>query len=131
MNLFRRFSIIFGGIFFLMSAQHIVRFLAQPADIWWTPEALGVPLADGSDRVQIYISGVSLREHIGAGRLQLLTFHGAAPVTESETRLRFNNWDRVRSQNVAVLLGSAACLGASGVILLVGLLGWGPGKAGR
>jgi hypothetical protein len=124
----RTFLLIFGGIFFLMSAQHIVRFFTQRADIWWTPKALGVPLADVSDRVEVYVSNVALQEHVKAGRVQLLTDTGATPVTESDTRLRFNNWDRIRAQEIPSLLTAAVCLGASGVFLLFGVLRWGPIK---
>jgi hypothetical protein len=46
--------LIFGGVFFLMSALQIMRFFNQPADIWWTPKALGLALADTSDRVEVY-----------------------------------------------------------------------------
>ena len=124
----RPFLLIFGGIFFLLSALHIVRFLIQPADIWWTPKALGLPLADASDRVEVYVRDVALQEHVKAGRLQLLTDTGATPVTESDTRLRFNNWDRVRAQRIASLLTAGIGLGASGVFFLFGVLAWGPVK---
>lgn len=124
----RRFLLIFGGVFFLMSALQIVRFLNQPADIWWTPKALGLPLADTSDRVEVYVRDVALQEHVKAGRVQLLTDTGATPVTESDMRLRFNNWDRIRAQRIPSLLTAGIGLGASGVFFLFGVLGWGPVK---
>jgi hypothetical protein len=119
---------IFGGVFFLMSALPIVRFLNQPADIWWTPKALGLPLADTSDRVEVYVRDVALQEHVRAGRVQLLTDGGGTPVRESDMRLRFNNWDRVRAQQIPSLLVAGIGLGASGVFFLFGVLGWGPVK---
>lgn len=124
----RTFLVLFGGIFFLMSAQHIVRFLTQPADIWWTPKALGLPLAAVSDRVEVYVREVSLLEHVRAGRVQLLTDTGVTPVTESDTRMRLNNWDRVRAQRIPSVLTAAVCLGGSAAFLLFGVLGWGPAK---
>jgi hypothetical protein len=127
----RTLLLILGGIFFLMSALQIVMFSTQRADIWWTPKALGAPLADVSDRVEVSVRGVALQEHIKAGRLQLLTDAGVAPVTESDTRVRFNNWDRVRAQGIPAVLASAVCLGASGVVLLLGVLGWIPVKRVR
>jgi hypothetical protein len=54
MNNLRSFMIIFGGILFLMSALNIVRLFARRPDIWWTPQALSVPLAEASDRVRVY-----------------------------------------------------------------------------
>ena len=129
MTIFRRYLLIFGGVFFLMSALQLVRFFNQPADIWWTPKALGLPLADTSDRVEVYVRGVALQEHVKAGRVQLLTDTGATPVTESEMRLRFNNWDRIRAQRIPSLLSAGIGLGASGVLFLFGVLGWGPVKS--
>jgi len=125
----RTFLFIFGGAFFVLSALQIVRFLNQPADIWWTPKALGLPLADASDRVEVYVRDVALQEHVKAGRLQLLTDTGATPVTESDMRLRFNNWDRIRAQRIPSLLTAGIGLGASGVFFLFGVLGWGPVKS--
>jgi|WetSurSiteA1Bulk_404760.scaffolds.fasta_scaffold197174_1 hypothetical protein len=124
----RTFLLIFGGVFFLMSALQIVRFLTERADIWWTPKALGLPLAETSDRVEVYVRDVALQEHIRAGRVQLLTDSGATPVTDSDMRLRFNNWDRVRAQKIPGLLSAGIGLGGSGVIFLLGVLGWGPVK---
>ena len=125
----RTFLLIFGGAFFVLSALQIVRFLNQPADIWWTPKALGLPLADTSDRVEVYVRDVGLQEHLKAGRIQLLTDTGATPVTESDMRLRFNNWDRIRAQRIPSLLTAGIGLGASGVFFLFGVLGWGPVKS--
>ena len=124
----RTFLLIFGGAFFVLSALQIVRFLNQPADIWWTPKVLGLPLADTSDRVEVYVRDVALPEHVKAGRVQLLTDTGATPVTESDLRLRFNNWDRIRAQRIPSLLTAGMGLGASGVFFLFGVLGWGPVK---
>jgi hypothetical protein len=124
----RMFLLIFGGGIFLMSALQVVRFFNQPADIWWTPKALGLPLADTSDRVEVYVRDIALRDHITAGRVQLLTDTGATPITEHDMRLRFNNWDRIRAQRIPSLLGAGIGLGASGVLFLFGVLGWGPVK---
>ena len=128
MALTRKFLLIFGGIFFLMSALQIVRFFNQPADIWWTPKTLSVPLADASDWVEVYVRDVALHEQIKAGRVQLLTDNATAPVTESDIRLRFNNWDRIRAEGIPALLGAGIVLGASAVFFLIGIRGGGPVK---
>ena len=128
MALTRKFLLIFGGIFFLMSALQIVRFFNQPADIWWTPKTLSVPLADASDRVEVYVRDVALHEQIKAGRVQLLADNATAPVTESDIRLRFNNWDRIRAERIPALLGPGIVLGALGVFFLVGIRSGGPAK---
>jgi hypothetical protein len=125
----RTFLLIFGGIFFLMSALPLVRYFIQPTDIWWTPRALALALVDTSDQVEVYVRDVQLTEHIKAGRLQLLSDAGARLVTESDIRLRLNNWDRIRAQRIPSLLSAGIALGASGVFFLFGVLGWDPSKA--
>jgi hypothetical protein len=132
MTVFRKYLLIFGGVFFLMSALQIVRFFGQPADIWWTPKTLGLSLPDTADRVEVYVRDVALRDHVNAGRLQLVTDSGATAVAGSDIRLRVNNWDRIRCERIPVLLGHAVALGATGVLFLIGLLGWvPPGRADR
>ena len=128
MTIFRKYLLIFGGVFFLMSAAQLVRFFNQRADIWWTPKPLALALADATDRVEVYLRDAALLEHVKAGRVQLLTDTDARPVTESDIRLRFNNWDRVRAERIPSLLGLGIALGASGVSFLFGVLGWGPPK---
>jgi hypothetical protein len=120
--------LMFGGIFFLMPAVQLVRYFIQPAGIWWTPKALAVPLAETSDRVEVYVHDVSLPDHIKAGRLQLQGDTGAQPVREADVRLRFNNWDRIRAERIPSLLSTGVTLGISGVVFLFGVLGWGPSK---
>lgn len=125
-DLSRTYLLVFGGIFFVMSALHVVRFLGQPRDIWWTPKALSVPLADASDRVEVYVRELPMLERLKADHVQLMTDAGLTPVKGSDVRLRFNNWDRVRVQGLPGLLVAAACAGASGAFLLFGILGWSP-----
>jgi hypothetical protein len=127
----RKFMLLFGGAFSLMSALQLTRFYAQPADIWWTPKVLAVQLSDASDRVRLNVRDADLLEQIRAGRVQLLTETGVSPVTESDVRLRFNNWDRIRAGRVAALISAAIGLGASGVVFLLGLLNWGPKDTSR
>jgi hypothetical protein len=79
----------------------------------------------------LYVRGVPLRDHVGAGRVQLLTDAGATPVVEPDVRLRVNNRDRIRAERVPLLLSAGIGLGASIVLLLFGVLGWGPVKPPR
>jgi hypothetical protein len=124
----RTFLLIFGVVVFLTSAQRIARYMTQASDIWWTPRALSPALSDVADRVEVYVRDVPLQEQVRSGRVQLLGDVSPAMVTESDIRFRFNNWDRVRAQEIPALLTSAAFLGASGVCLLLGVLGWIPAR---
>lgn len=126
----RIYLLVFGGMVFLLSALHLISFFVQPSDIWWTPKTLSVPLADASDRVEVYVRDTPLQEQIGAGRIQLVTDTGASMVVGSDVRLRFNNWDRVRLQRLPILIGAAFCAGASSILLLLGILGRLSGKQG-
>jgi hypothetical protein len=128
MTILRKYMLIFGGIFFLMSALNLFRFFNQRTDIWWTPKALSLTVADASDRVEVYVGDVALLEHVKAGRVQLLTAAGASSIEESDIRLRLNNWDRIRAERFPALLSYSIGLGASAVFFLFGVLGWGPTK---
>jgi hypothetical protein len=122
------YLLAFGGMFFLVSVLQLVRFFAQPTDIWWTPQALRVPLANASDRVEIYVRDAPLQDAVKAGRVQLVVDGGVTTIAAPDLRLRFNNWDRIRAQNLPVLLSAAFCAGGSGVFLLLGIVGWIPRK---
>ncbi len=126
----RIYFLAFGSTILLLSALQLVTFFAQPSDIWWTPKALSVPLADASDRVEVYVRDAPLQDQIGAGRIRFVTDAGAGVVVGSDVRLRFNNWDRVRAQRLPILIGAAFCAGASSILLLLGILGPSPGKVG-
>jgi len=89
----RKYLLVFGGVFFLLSAVQLVRFFGARADIWWTPKELAVTPTEATDRVELYVRGVALPEQIKAGRLQLVTDNGASPITETDVRVRLNNRD--------------------------------------
>ena len=122
--------LVFGGMIFLLSALHLISFFVQPSDIWWTPKPLSVPLANTSDRVEIYVHDVPLQLQIEAGRIQLVSDAGSTSIAGPDVRLRFNNYDRVRAQKLPILLGAAFCAGASSILLLLGILGRLPSKRG-
>jgi hypothetical protein len=126
MNRSRVFMLMFGGIFFLMSVHHLAWLLWQPADVWWTPREMSASLAEAAERVEVYIRNAPLQEEAQAGHVQWLTLTGPTPVMPADLRLRFNNWDRVRVGKLPILLTAAACAGASGVVLLLGVFGWIP-----
>jgi hypothetical protein len=122
------FLLIFGGLVFLTSAQHILRHLTQASDIWWTPKGLSPSLSDTADRVEVYVRDVRLQDQVRSGRLQLVEGASATTLAASDIRFRLNNWDRVRAREIPALVISAVFLGASGVCLLLGILGWIPAR---
>lgn len=122
----RWYFLIFGATFLVASVGHLIRFTRERDDIWWTPRTATVSLPQSRSRVEVYIRGTSLEEHIKAGRLQLLSDRGPAPLTEADIGVRLNNWDRVRAERIPFLVSAAAGAGAAGIILLFGLIGWVP-----
>ena len=131
MNRSRTLLLTLAGVVLLTSGLHIVRHLTQASDIWWTPKGLSPSLSDVAGRVEVYVREERLDDHIRSGRLQLLVGTSLTSVTSSDVRFRFNNWDRVRAQEIPALLTSAALLGASCVALLLAILGWMPATKSR
>ena len=104
---------------FLIAAAPLYRELSRPKDIWWTPRSMLVPLAQGQNRVEIYVRDKPLGALIQAGQLRLTDEPGSSVLTTSEVGLRFNNWDRVRSEHLPISLTSAAACGAMVVLFIV------------
>jgi len=92
----------FSVVLFVLAAMPLYRELTRPKDTWWTPPTMLVPLAQAQDRVQVYVRG----EPVGA------------PL-ESEIGLRLNNWDRVRAQQLPVIVSAAGACGAMLVLLIM------------
>ena len=116
------FSIMSVTLFFV-AALPIYRELSRRSDIWWTPFAMLVPLAEGADRVEIYVRREPLTALLQAGHLRLEEDHGSSVLAASDIGLRFNNSDRVRGEHIAFLLTSAAMCGVAAVMLLLVLTG--------
>lgn len=117
----RFFLLAFTGLLFVTSTLQLYRAFPKNPDIWWTPHALMVPLAESGDRVEIYARGRPLQTLLAAGQLR---FAGEASVlAASEVGLRFNNWDRVRADRIPTLVGFAAGCGITAVLFLLILTG--------
>src|SRR2546428_3898082 len=100
---------------FLVAAVPLYREWSRRTDIWWTPHAMLVPLAESKDRVEIYVRDASLAALLQAGRLRIAEDGGTSVLAPSEVGLRFNNWDRVRLERLPLLLADAAVCGATAV----------------
>ena len=102
----------------IVTALPIVRELTRRTDIWWTPHTMLVPLADGADRVEIYVHGQPLAKLLQTGHVQVLDEGRPVSLGAGDVGLRFNNSDRVRAERLPRLLVSAALLGAAMLYLL-------------
>jgi hypothetical protein len=89
------YLLIFGGLFLLTSSLQLHRLVNARSDIWWTPMARPVPLAQSQDRVEIYARGKLLQQLLAEGQLRIGDAADTSGLTPREVELRFNNWDRV------------------------------------
>ena len=97
--------------------------LFRRGDIWWTPYVMLVPLAESTDRVEIYARGKPLTALLQGGQLRIAEEGGTTTLAASDVGLRFNNWDRVRVQRVPLLLVYAAACGVTACMFLLVLTG--------
>jgi hypothetical protein len=104
---------------FLIPAIALYNELSRPADIWWTPVLLMVPVTDAADRVEVYVRGKPLVALLEAGRLRVMDGASGSVLATSDVGFRFNNWDRVRAERIPTLLWYAAMCGVTATLFLV------------
>lgn len=103
----------------LIPALALYRELSMRSDIWWTPSAMALSLAQSRDRVEIYAQGKPLGALLEAKQLWIGDKAGSTLLDAGEIGMRFNNWDRVRAARIPLLLTYAAVCGAGIVVLLL------------
>jgi hypothetical protein len=108
---------------FVIAALPIYREVAQRRDIWWTPVAMLVPLAESKDRVEIYVRGEPLTAQLQSGHMRVGEGGQSSVLAASDIGLRFNNWDRVRADHMSFLLVCAGICGITALTLLLVLTG--------
>ena len=121
-----RIRLTFLGLtfaFFAIAAVPLYQEFTRPSDIWWTPHAMLVPLAESADRVEIYARGTPLAELVKAGQLRIGDDRGASVVAAGDVGLRFNNRDRLRAERFPLLVVNAAACGAIALLFLLVLTG--------
>jgi predicted xylose isomerase-like sugar epimerase len=82
-----------------------------------------VPLAESTDRVEIYARGKPLAALLQAGKLRISGEDGSSILATSDVGFRFNNWDRVRAKRLPLLLVYAAGCGVTACMFLLVLAG--------
>ena len=117
-----RLRLFYSGLtlgLLLIPAVALYSELARRSDIWWTPPAMASTLGDSRDRVEIYMGDKPLAARLTAQQLWIRDETGSRVVSADEIRVRFNNWERIRTARLPLLLVCAAALGAGLVIFLV------------
>ncbi len=112
------FSAMMVPLFFI-PALALYRETFQHRDIWWTPQEMLVPLAESKDRVELYARGKPLAALLQAEQLRIAAEGEWSVLATSDVGLRFNNWDRVRADQLPLLLGDAAMCGAIALMFLL------------
>jgi hypothetical protein len=110
-------------VLFVLAAVPLYRVLSAPSDIWWTPQGMLVPLAQSTDRVEIYARGHPLAALLQAGQVRIAAEPGSSVLTAGDVGLRFNNRDRVRAAELPMLLVAAAGCGVAALLFLLLLTG--------
>ena len=108
---------------FFVAAVPLYQELSRRSDIWWTPRAMLVPLAESADRVEIYIRERPLAALLEAGQVRIAEDARSSELRPSEVGLRFNNWDRVRAERLPVVIVSAAGCAVAALMFLLVLTG--------
>jgi hypothetical protein len=108
---------------FFNAAIPLYRELSRRRDIWWTPPTMLQPLAESTDRVEIYARGRSFTALLESGQVGLVEDARTSVLAPSEVRLRFNNWDRVRAAQLPGLLIPAAACGAAALMFILVVMG--------
>ena len=117
-----RLRLFYSGLtlgLLLIPAVGLYSELARRSDIWWTPPAMASTLGDSRDRVEIYVGDKPLAARLTAQQLWIRDETGSRVVNADGIRLRFNNWERMRTARLPLMLVCAAALGAGLVIFLV------------
>jgi len=109
---------IFGSIF----AAQIIQIARGDKDIWWTPTNKKLSFAQSKPRMELYIAGRSLQQHLDKGTLFGVDASGTQyRVAENDIAVRFNTWEEVKDDMLSSALFTAFCTGASCACFLIGL----------
>ena len=104
-------SLVVPAGLLLASTLKLIAFFHQRNDIWWTPPSMAAPLSVSGDRAEISARGTDLRALLDAGRVRVSLESGPVVLTAEDVRVRFNNWDRVRAEQIPMLLVYAGTVG--------------------
>ena len=97
----------------LASALKLFAFFQQRSNIWWTPLPMATPLTLSGDRVEVYARGTDLRMLVEGGQVRI----GGTVISVDDIRVRFNNRDQVRAEQIPMLLTYSFTVGA-GLVLV-------------
>lgn len=107
----------------LIPALALFREFTRRSDIWWTPQAMLVPVDDAGKSVVVYVRGQPLTALLDAGQLRIANGSANETLSRGDVGFRLNNFDRIRAQRFPLMLVYAAAIGALLTILFVTVTG--------
>lgn len=91
--------------------------------IWWTPQALRLPIEETRNHFELYIAGESLRKHLSEGTLFSVDEKGEQyRIVSKDISVRLNNWDKVKASILTNTTMSGFGFGVAITLLVIGLI---------
>ncbi|MGV8073614.1 MAG: hypothetical protein AB2L11_03490 [Syntrophobacteraceae bacterium] len=90
--------------------------------IWWTHQAMRVPVEKTRDNFELYIVGKPLQKHLSEKTLFSVDKNGKQYLIVSEDiTVRLNNWDKVKSSILTTTTMTGFAFGVSITLFVMGL----------
>jgi len=112
-------SLIFGTTFF----DNVYQAFRGDQLIWWTPQAMRLPIEETKSNFEIYIGGVSLQKHLSDKTLFSADKNGKQyPVVSRDITVRLNNWDKTQAALLTNTTLTGFAFGVSIALLVIGVI---------
>lgn len=112
-------TIILGTIFF----ADLYRAFWGDRAIWWTHQAMKVPIEETKDNFELFIAGRLLQKHLTDGTLLGVDDDGKQyPIVAKDVTVRLNNWDKIKTTILGHTTMSGFGFGVALTLLVVGLI---------
>ncbi|HQN17611.1 MAG TPA: hypothetical protein PKV86_00665 [Syntrophobacteraceae bacterium] len=90
--------------------------------LWWTHQAMRLPVEKTSDVFELYIGGKLLQKHLSERTLLAVDKNGKQyPVVSEDITIRLNNWDKIKSSILATTTMTGFGLGVATALFVIGL----------
>ena len=91
--------------------------------IWWTPQAMRLPVEETRENFELYIGGEPLRKHLSDATLFSVDKNGKQyPIVSKDITVRLNNWDKIKASILMHTTMSGFAFGVAITLLVIGLI---------
>jgi len=112
-------SLIFGTSFI----ADIYQAFRGDRNIWWTHQAMRLPIEKTKDNFELYIGGKLLQKHLTDQTLYSTDKNGRQyPVVAGDISVRLNNWDRIKASILSRTVMAGFTFGITITLLVMGLI---------